>query len=165
MNIAIVSKNRTCTTDREKRERSIMWRFTLLLTVVSVSAGCTSAQLRFNTVRQVSTLTRLQHQVVLDNLAAFSCNFDAIPFQANLRAGGTQVVDSGSVTAPYLHVSEILASLGLTRTAVDQWQMSPVTDETTLRLLRIAYRRSLGFAEDLYTYDFANRLAHRLKAQ
>lgn len=142
-----------------------MWRWMPLLLVVATT-GCTSAQLRCNLVQQTSSLTRLQHQVILDNLAAFSCNPDAVPFQMNLRTGATQVINSGNIVGPWLAAAQAYsASIALTHTAVDQWLSSPVTEETTLRLMRIAYRRSLGSAEDLYTFDFANRLAHRIKTQ
>jgi hypothetical protein len=125
--------------------------------------GCTSAQLRRNTLQQVGSLTNLQHQLVLNNLAAFACNPEAIPSQANVRAGATQVVDAGTGQVQYL--AGMAGLLGLSRSHVDQWITAPVTDEVTLRLLRIAYRRSLGYAEDLYTDDFANRFAHRIKVQ
>ena len=134
-----------------------------VLLVIAICSGCTSVQLRHNTAAQVSTLTDLQHQIVLNNLAAFSCNPDTIPFQANLTFGATQVADSGNIAAQVLN--EVSLALGMSRNIVDQWSMTPVTDEITLRLLRIAYRRSLGFPEDLYSEDLANRLAHRLKGQ
>ena len=135
----------------------------VLLIIIATSFGCTSERLRLNTANQVSTLTDLQHHIVLNNLAAFTCNPDAIPFQANFTSGTTQVADSGSAVVEYL--TRVSVSLGLSRSAVDQWSMAPVTDEITLRLLRIAYRRGLGFEEDLYTEDLANRVAHRLKGQ
>jgi len=134
-----------------------------LLLVIGTSLGCTSTQLRHNTAGQVGTLTELQHQIVLNNLAAFSCNPDTIPFHANMTYGATQVADTGSAAIEYLN--RLSVALGLSRSVVDQWSMTPVTDEITLRLLRIAYRRSLGFPEDLYTEDLANRVAHRLKGQ
>lgn len=130
-------------------------------------AGCTNYQLRRSTVHQASTLPDLQHQIVLDNLAAFACNPDAIPFQVNLRDGSAQISDSGTTggTVGTPTITGWLATFGGTRTKTDQWGMVPVTDETTLRLLRIAYRRALGCPEDLYTTDFANDLAHDLAKQ
>ena len=139
-----------------------MWSRMPLVAVVALAAGCTNAQLRHSTVSQVTTLTELQQQLVLDNLAAFSCNPDTIPFQANLNAGTTQVVDAGAVSSQV--IGSVLVNLGLSRGVVDQWSMVPVTDEVTLRLLRVAYRRAMGFDEDLYTEDLANRVAHRLKS-
>jgi hypothetical protein len=42
--------------------------------------------------------------------------------------------------------------------------MTPVMKETELRLLRIAYRRALGFAE-MPDAEFLNDLAHELENQ
>jgi hypothetical protein len=134
-----------------------------LAAVLLTSVGCTAGQLRHSTVRQVTTLTDVQQAIVLDNLAAFSCDIDTIPFQANLNSGTTQVVDSGAVLSQVLGSATL--GFGLSRGIVDQWGMTPVTDETALRLLRIAYRRAMGYDDDVYTNDFANRLAHRLKGQ
>lgn len=125
--------------------------------------GCTNLQLRRNTISQAGTLPDLQHQMVLDNLAAFACNPDAIPFQVNLRDGSAQISDFGSA-GTQLITHWFVALIG-TRTKTDQWGMVPVTDETTLRLLRIAYHRAFGSTEDLYSNDFANDLAHHLAKQ
>lgn len=133
----------------------------ILLLVLPSSVGCITTHLRHNTANQVGTLTQLQQQIVLDNLAAFRCNPETIPFQANLLQGTSQVVDTGFVGWDDF----IKTNFGLSRSLVDQWGLAPVTDEITLRILRIAYRRALGFEEDLYTYDLANRVAHRLKQQ
>ena len=144
-----------------------MWARMLWTLCLVTIAGCTNTQLRYSTVSQIKTLTDLQHQVVLDNLAAFVCNSDAIPSQVNLTAGATQVIDSGTANTQVVSsaLSTFLLTFGLSRGIVDQWTSVPVTDEMTLRILRVAYRRSLGFDEDLYSCDLANRLAHRLKAQ
>lgn len=135
-----------------------------MLLAVMCSLGCTHVQLRNNTTKQVSTLTDLQHQIVLNNLAAFTCNPDTIPFQAAFTNGATQVADQGAAAVTFFE-DNVTGSLGAQRNFVDQWSMVPITDEIVLRLLRIAYRRSMGFDEDLYTYDLANRVAHRLKGQ
>jgi hypothetical protein len=140
-----------------------MWRWMPLLLVLGTTVGCAGTQLRKTTVQQVGTITKLHHQIVLDNLAAFACNPDAIPSQAVLKSGATQLLNSGSLTGQYVTGGGGL--LGLTLTAVDQWITAPITDETTLRILRIAYRRALGFDDNIYMNDFANRLAHRLKLQ
>lgn len=144
-----------------------MRRHSLLAIAIVSLCGCTSHQLRRSTVHQVSTLTDLQHQVVLNNLAAFACNRDAVPFQANLESGTTQVSDSGSIAGQF--ITDPLVALGLSRGLVDEWSMVPVTDATALKLLRIAYRRAHGLDEDLYNAEprsgFANKLAHDLKKQ
>lgn len=145
----------------------------LLLATLSIAVfcgGCTHTQLRHSTGRQVNTLSDLQHQMVLDNLAAFNCNKFAIPSQVILRDGATQVTDSGTGGTQF--ITDWNVTLGASRTLVDQWGMVPVTDDTTLKLLQIAYRRAYGTNETLYENwtaekksDFANDLAHDLKKQ
>ncbi|MHB1426189.1 MAG: hypothetical protein ACYC3I_23745 [Gemmataceae bacterium] len=139
-----------------------------LILVVSLccATGCTSMRLRQRTVNQASTLSELQYQQILNNLAQFAVNPTALPSHANLMEGTTQVTDSISggslidlgppaVTQPQLFGS---------RTVVAQWGMLPVIDPTELRLLYIAYRRAHGFP-DMPSPDFLNELAHELKDQ
>ena len=132
-----------------------------------VASGCTAMELRRSTVRQVDTLTDVQHQMVLNNLAKFVCNPNTIPSQSNITTGANQVVDSASASSQVLNsaFNSPLLGFGASRGRVDQWSSAPVTDEMTLRLLQIAYRRSLGWKDSVYERDLANRLAHRLKSQ
>jgi hypothetical protein len=132
-------------------------------------AGCTSERLRFSTIEQATTLTDLQYQQVLSNLAMFCWNPSAMPWHVNLRDGSAQVADLGALTigAELAGTSKATPSLLGSRTVVEQWGMTPVTDDTELKLLRIAYRRALGFDERLgdNKNDLANELAHQLKNQ
>jgi hypothetical protein len=138
----------------------------VLCVVVACTSGCTSARLRQRTINQASTLPELQYQQVLDNLALFAENPEAIPWHANLREGTTQVTDSLSGGAaldtgpPVTWFPQLLGS----RTAVGQWGMSPVIERTELRLLRFAYRRAHGSPE-MPDAEFLNELAHELKGQ
>jgi hypothetical protein len=117
-------------------------------------------------INQGSTLPELQYQQVLDNLALFAVNPDALPWHINLREGTSQVTDSLSGGAaldlgpPVTWFPQLLGS----RTAVAQWGASPVIDATELRLLRIAYRRAHG-APDMPTPAFLDELTHELKDQ
>jgi hypothetical protein len=136
------------------------------LVVVSFS-GCTSNRLLRGTIEQAGTLTELQYQQVLNNLAMFCANPGAMPWHVNVRDGSTQIADVGSAQ----YVGDWHRAFGShptilgSRTVVEQWSMSPVTDDTELKLLRIAYRRALGSNETLKEEDFANDLAHELKKQ
>jgi hypothetical protein len=131
--------------------------------------GCANIQLRRSTVNQASTLTDLQYQQVLNNLAMFCANPSALPWHINLRDGSAQVVDSGSASVLLDWHRAIVSHPTLmgSRTVVEQWGMSPVTDDIELKLLRIAYRRAIGFDESLEDdeREFANDLAHELKKQ
>ena len=142
----------------------------LLLPVVPcmlvAAAGCADLQLRTSTVRQADTLTGLQYQQVLNNLAMLQADPSALPSMITLKNGTAQVADTGSAglgldlgsrthTAP---------SLMGTRSVVEQWGTSPVADDTTLRLLRLAYNRAIGDPR-LLTASEADDLAHTLSAQ
>ena len=132
----------------------------------TAGAGCTTARLRQRTVNQASTLTDLQYQQVLDNLALFAGNPAALPWHVTIREGTTQITDSLSGGAlvdlgpPAVTEPQIFGS----RTAVAQWGMSPVVDPTELRLLRVAYRRANGSPE-MPDPEFLDDLAHELKDQ
>ncbi len=143
----------------------------LLLTALAViaCAGCTSDRLRRSTINQATTLTELQFQQVLNNLATFCDNPKTMPWHVNLRDGSAQVADVGSLTlgGDLTRTSKASPSLLGGRTVVEQWGMTPVTDDTELRILRVAYRRALGYQESLEDdgNDLANDLAHELKKQ
>ena len=143
-------------------------KFRVLALIIPLFAlsGCTNGQLRHNTVTQASTLSEVQHQQVLNNLAAIAVNPDGIPFHVNLHDGTAQITDNGALTGQV--INQRFLTLGVQRTAVDQWSMTPVTDDITIRLLQLAYRRAvLGWDENLYSNDneLANDLAHELKKQ
>ncbi len=125
-----------------------------------------SARLRQRTIQHASTLSDLQYQQVLDNLALFAVNPAALPWHVNLREGTTQITDSASGGAlvdlgpPPATQPQLFGS----RTIVAQWGMSPVIDHLELRLLRMAYRRAHGSPE-MPDGEFLNDVAHELKSQ
>lgn len=129
-------------------------------------SGCTASRLRQRTINQGSTLTEMQYQQVLGNLALFATNPAALPWHVNLREGTTQVTDSASGGAlvalgpPAVTQPQLFGS----RTAVAQWGMSPVIDTTELQLLRVAYRRACGSPE-MPSPELLEELAHQLKEQ
>jgi hypothetical protein len=129
--------------------------------VMNMATGCslTPWRLRRTVVTQASTLTELQYQQVLGNLAMMSLDPDAIPSHVNIRDGSAQVQDNGVLSSS--SNSTIYPSLSGSRTLVAQWSMIPVTDDVELRILRLAYRRALGYEEEL-ELDLANDLAHSL---
>lgn len=144
----------------------LLWIATAAL---AAAPGCTSARLRDGIVNQSSTLTELQYRQVLDNIALLHTDPSALPSHVNLSDGSAQVADLGSASVLFDWHSAITAHPNLlgSRTVVQQWSMTPVTDETTLKILRLAYRRALGSSESLQNkdMDLANDLAHDLKQQ
>ncbi|SIO34186.1 hypothetical protein SAMN05444166_3929 [Singulisphaera sp. GP187] len=138
---------------------------------LSLGAGCTSRQLSRNTISQASTLSDLQFQQVVNNLAMFAGNPSAIPYHVSLKDGSAQVADSGSGAFAFAfgraqgYLATYAPSLNAQRTIVDSWAMAPITDDNELQLLSLAYRRAFGSSDTLDTDDFANDLAHELKKQ
>ena len=132
----------------------------MVLTLIAIAGlgagtGCTSTRLRDGIVSQSSTLTDLQYRQVLDNLARLHVDPSAIPSHVNLSDGSAQIADLGSASLLLDWHSAITTHPNLlgSRTVVEQWSMTPVTDESTIKLLRIAYRRALGSNESLQTAD------------
>ena len=126
------------------------WRVLIAVACCSLASGCTSDMLRHNTLNQTATLPDIQHQVVLTNLAAIAYDPYAIPFHATPSDGTTQIQDNGSIGSQLLVATSRTLTLGMYRTAVDQWSMTPVTESISLRLLRAAYRRAFDPRVDLY---------------
>ena len=115
---------------------------------------------------QASTLTSLQYQQVLNNLAMLHADPMASPALIALKSGTAQVADTGSLGVGLDLGSRTHTTPNLlgTRSVVEQWNTSPVSDDTTLRLLRLAYHRTMGDPPVL-TADDANDLAHTLSAR
>jgi hypothetical protein len=139
----------------------------VILTIgLTCASGCTTGRLRQRTLNQAATLSELQFQQVLDNLAQFAVNPSTLPWHVNLKEGTSQITDSISGGAlvdlgpPVATEPQIFGS----RTVVAQWGMAPIIDATELRLLRIAYRRAFG-APDMPTPEFRDELVHELKEQ
>lgn len=133
------------------------------LSVLLGFSGCTNEQLRRSTVHQAMTLNEIQHRQVMQNLATFAANPYAIPRQVTLKDGTAQITDSGSILGQVIH--DRFLNLGAERSITDMWTMQPVTNDVTLKLLQVAYRRALGSPENLYSDEFANDFAHEMKQQ
>jgi hypothetical protein len=135
----------------------------LLMAACLFIAGCTNNQLRRSTVGQAMTLNDIQHQQVMQNLASFAANEYALPRHVTLHDGTAQITDNGSIIGQV--ITGRFLNIGAQRTVVDQWSMLPVTNDVSLRVLKIAYRRALGSSENLYSDDLANDFAHEIKKQ
>jgi len=110
-------------------------------------AGCTSAQLRRSTVAQSTTLADIYTQQVMNNLALFLQNPDALPFFAYPNQGTTAIQDMGSAGGPgYTSLNFVTTPFGLngSRQATENWVLVPVSDPAKLALMRCAYRQALS---------------------
>jgi hypothetical protein len=98
------------------------------------------------TIQHGSTLSDMQFQQVLDNLAMYSCNPDAMAWHVKITGGVVQLADQGAGgIASNLGGPGILAPSGsLQRNVLGQWNIDPVIETEELELLQIAYNKALN---------------------
>ena len=131
-----------------------------LAVLAVVSSGCTHFSLRRNTIKQAGTLSDLQYQQVLDNLAMFACNPDALPWHLKLSGAATQVTDEcGGVFGMEFgggSPAKFLPGFDGRRGVVEAWNGAPAVDSDDLEVLQLAYRRAVdpgdsqGVRKDIY---------------
>lgn len=126
----------------------IVLRLILLLAVSLACTGCTHTQLRSGHVNQAKTLTGIYEKQILDNLAMFVANNEALPFFAVPKVGSVDVTDAGALSASPLNgpAHTVLSLTSLSRNNKQGWTIDPVSDPTRLILMRCAYRRAIGMA-------------------
>ena len=150
-----------------------MRRALVLIGVVSTLSGCaTHLALRDDTVRTSNTLTDLQYKQILDNVARFQHDPDAVPSFAVATAGTVAVNDqTGAGVSPNysptltftqqgagsgLEILSLLFPFSAQRTAAENWSLTPITDADNLRRLRCAYRL-LVMGEATPNYEFCRK--------
>lgn len=119
----------------------------VLMGVPALLAGCTSVQLRHSTVAQSTTLAEIYTKQVIDNLALFIYNPDALPFFAYPNQGTTAIQDMGTLGGPGYNSASFVTSsfsLGASRQATENWVLVPISDPAKLALMRCAYRQALS---------------------
>jgi hypothetical protein len=131
-------------------------RARLFSLVVLFLSGCqTHLCLRDNTVRTAATLTDLNYQQVLDNLAMFVANPSVMPSVAVINAGTVTVADqrTANANATYaptvtfqqqagagLPILSLLFNPSASRNVTENWSLAPVTDIDNLRRIRCAFQ-------------------------
>jgi len=122
-----------------------------ILAVVTLSClacpGCTHVQLRKSTVVHSMTLGDIYTQQVLNNLAMFIQNPDALPFFAFPNQGTTQIQDTGTIGGPGNTSNSFVTSpfdLNASRATTENWVLVPVSDPAKLALMRCAYRQAIA---------------------
>jgi len=133
-----------------------MRRAGLWVVLIASLNGCaTHMALRNDTVRTTSTLTDLQYQQVLNNVARFHDDPDTVPSFAVATAGTVSIADTKGAgvsptfapTLPFalqgggaLPILTLLFPLSAQRAVTENWSLVPITDADNLRRLRCAYR-------------------------
>jgi hypothetical protein len=131
-------------------------RARLFSLLVLFLGGCqTHLCLCDNTVRTAATLTDLNYQQVLDNLAMFVANPSVMLSVAVINAGTVTVADqkTANASATYaptvtfqqqagagLPILSLLFNPSASRNVTENWSLAPVTDIDNLRRIRCAYQ-------------------------
>jgi hypothetical protein len=146
----------------------------VLLTLVPALGGCaTHANLRDNTVRTAATLTDLNYQQVLNNVAMFMANPSAMPAVAVVTSGTVTVTDQKafsasatySPTLPFsqqgggaLPILTLLFNPSVQRQLTENWTAVPVTDVDSLRRIRCAFQLLVLHGEQTSDCENCRRL-------
>lgn len=123
-------------------------RLAFALACAVCGTGCVSRPLQRNTLQQVGTLSDIYQQQVLDNLALFCVNPDAVPSFAVPGAGTVAVENSveggGSVQFTRGGLDGYGFSAGGSRLVTGNWSLAPINDPDKLRLMRCMFRHVVG---------------------
>jgi hypothetical protein len=123
------------------------------LLLVALFAGCTHTQLRFNTLHQAQVVHEIHEQQVLDNLAMFVGDPNAVPFFTVVGAGTAAVSDTANASVPLGWIKAGFQSVGLTisgiRLSQENFTLAPISDPDRLARMRCAYRAAIGYPLEL----------------
>ncbi|MES1213044.1 MAG: hypothetical protein ABUL64_00520 [Singulisphaera sp.] len=128
-----------------RAENALYWRRLGCALVLLALCGCTAKRLGLRTLKQAGTLSEIQYQQVLDNLAMFTCNPDSLAWHVRINGGLVQIADQGSgfLGANLGGPGNIAPNLGLQTNILHQWNVDPVIDSDDLELLQLAYRKAI----------------------
>ncbi len=127
-------------------------RRVLVATLLMGTLGCTHTQLRLNTVRQASTVADIYQQQVLDNLAKFARDPNALPHFALSTGGFNEVNDAaeagGGLEWNFTRFSGAGLNGGGSRALSQNWTLRPISDPRRLELMRCAFQHAVsGYQE------------------
>lgn len=132
-------------------------RVVATLLVALTSTGCTHVQLRHNSIRQSATVSEIYQQQVLENLAKFARDPNALPHFSVASGGLNSVNDSGSgqVGLAWNTFRFTGATLGgnAARGQAQNWTLVPVNDPRKLELMRCAYQRAVSHCHPVILGD------------
>ncbi len=125
-----------------------MRQFCLATFLLVMCSGCLHVPLQKNFLQQSKTISEIEHQQVIDNLAKFMVNPASLPHFALPDSGTSQMTAQGS-TGLDLNYTRVLFSswkytLGGNATEQENWVMKPVNDPGRLRRMQCAYQLAIG---------------------
>ena len=150
-NVGSVDWRKISHSPRKEANNQMAGRFVAVVLVnVLLFSGCAHTHLRWNTTHQAKSLTEIYEQQVLDNLAMFVHDSNALPSFAYPNTGRSDVTDKGSIgidnTWKLMNLdTEVLKMFG-GRDLYETWGLTPVYDPRRLELMRCAYQHSLWCA-------------------
>lgn len=122
----------------------------MLVVMAAALCGCTHVQLRNNSLNQAHAVHQLQQQQVLDNLAMFVVDPNALPFFTIPGAGTSAVSDQGSASTSLNWLRAGFQSIGLTvggsRLQQENFTLAPLSDPDKLARMRCAYQAAVGYS-------------------
>jgi hypothetical protein len=112
-----------------------------------VCAGCTHRQLSRSLIHQASTIVTVEYQMVLDNIAMYTCNPELLPWHVRISDGTVQVNDEGGLSefgVQWGSTPGFTQALRGVRSVAEQWGAHPITDPLVVKTLQDVYRQALG---------------------
>jgi hypothetical protein len=117
--------------------------------VALLLSGCTHVQLRNNTLHQAQAVHEVHLQQVLDNLAMFTMDPDAVPFFTVVGAGTAAVSDTGSASTTLswikLGFESVSPTFSASRLSQENFTLAPISDPDKLARMRCAYQAAIGY--------------------
>jgi hypothetical protein len=125
-----------------------MWRGIFLVLMLAL-CGCTHIKLQGKTISQGSTLSQLQYQQVLDNIAMFACDPNSLAWHVKVTGGVVQVSDQGNaaVVPAAVGSAQLAPNIGGSRNILEQWNLDTVIESDDLTLLQLAYQKAVDPAD------------------
>jgi hypothetical protein len=122
-----------------------MWRGILIILLLAL-CGCTHIKLQRKTINQGSTLSEIQYQQVLDNLAMFACDPNSLAWHVKVTGGVVQVADQGTIAVVPAAVgsAQLAPNLAAGRNVLEQWNVDTVIESDDLELLHLAYQKAVN---------------------
>lgn len=111
-----------------------MFRVVGVAALLAALAGCTATRLSLKTNNQADTLSDIDRQQVLDNLALFAYDLEALPFFAYASQGTASLSNQSGLSVTNL----------LTSQTQESWQLTPINDPRKLERMRCVYQRVIS---------------------
>ncbi|MEK6260695.1 MAG: hypothetical protein AABP62_19010 [Planctomycetota bacterium] len=114
-----------------------------MLFVIALS-GCAHTRLSCNSPKQARTLTEIEEQQVLDNIAMFAVNCGSTPYFALPNGGATQTQHSATLSgtlfwSPHTLLNETGNANG-TLALTENWTLKPINEPERLQLMKCVYQ-------------------------